>query len=107
MRIENVVDTLHGRYRVAWLNAMTTFSMSTISDMYRTSNACHLRRTRPSPLGFPPCLCSRFFGVEIHMRFRDHPPAHFHVRYAENKVNGADIAPETLYSLVAGRPLSV
>ncbi len=40
------------------------------------------------------------------MRYRDHPPAHFHVRYAENK---ATIAIETMQmtggSLPARQPL--
>lgn len=36
---------------------------------------------------------SRFLGIEIHIRYRDHPPAHFHVRYAENR---ATIAIETM-----------
>jgi hypothetical protein len=28
-----------------------------------------------------PCI-SRFFGIEIRMRFNEHPPPHFHARYA-------------------------
>lgn len=27
---------------------------------------------------------SRFLGITIYMRYRDHPPPHFHVRYADN-----------------------
>jgi len=44
---------------------------------------------------------SRFFGIEIHMRFRDHPPAHFHVRYAENS---ATIAIDTIQMMEGARP---
>ena len=36
---------------------------------------------------------SRFFGIVITMYYRDHQPAHFHVRYGEQK---ALIAIETL-----------
>jgi hypothetical protein len=28
---------------------------------------------------------SRFFGIVITMYYNDHPPPHFHVRYAEQK----------------------
>ena len=36
---------------------------------------------------------SRFLGIEIHIRYHDHPPPHFHVRYGENR---ATIAIDTL-----------
>jgi hypothetical protein len=42
---------------------------------------------------------SRFFGVSILMRFRDHLPTHFHVEYAEY---AASISIETL-DLIAGK----
>ena len=28
---------------------------------------------------------SRFFGIVISLNYNDHPPPHFHVRYAEQK----------------------
>lgn len=28
---------------------------------------------------------SRFFGIVVSMNYNDHPPPHFHVRYAEQK----------------------
>jgi hypothetical protein len=28
---------------------------------------------------------SRFFGIVITINYSDHPPAHFHVRYAEHR----------------------
>ena len=28
---------------------------------------------------------SRFFGIIITMNYNDHPPAHFHVRYGDQK----------------------
>ena len=27
----------------------------------------------------------RFLGIRIYMRYRDHPPPHFHVRYGEDR----------------------
>ena len=47
---------------------------------------------------------SRFLGIEIHMRYRDHPPAHFHVRYAENR---ATIAIETMQMTDGALPARV
>jgi hypothetical protein len=28
---------------------------------------------------------SRFFGIVVFMNYNDHPPPHFHVRYAEQR----------------------
>jgi hypothetical protein len=28
---------------------------------------------------------SRFFGIIVFMNYNDHPPPHFHVRYAEQR----------------------
>jgi hypothetical protein len=36
---------------------------------------------------------SRFFGIIISLNYNDHPPPHFHVRYAEQK---ATVAIESL-----------
>lgn len=41
---------------------------------------------------YMPEIC-RFFGIVITLNYNDHPPAHFHVRYGEQK---AIIAIETL-----------
>lgn len=45
-----------------------------------------------------PEIC-RFFGIVITLNYNDHPPAHFHVRYGDQK---AIIAIETL-TLLQGR----
>lgn len=45
-----------------------------------------------------PEIC-RFFGIVITVNYNDHPPAHFHVRYGDQK---AIIAIETL-TLLQGR----
>lgn len=47
---------------------------------------------------------SRFFGVTIYIHFRDHPPPHFHVRYAENK---ATITIETMEIMKGTLPARV
>lgn len=39
---------------------------------------------------------SRFFGIIISLNYNDHPPPHFHVRYAEQK---ATVAIESLTML--------
>ena len=43
-------------------------------------------------------LVSRFFGIRVYIYFSDHPPAHFHVRYAEHQ---AEFDIETL-GVIAG-----
>ena len=45
-----------------------------------------------------PEIC-RFFGIVITLNYNDHPPAHFHVRYGDQK---AIVAIETL-TLLQGR----
>lgn len=45
-----------------------------------------------------PEIC-RFFGIVITLNYNDHPPAHFHVRYGDQK---AMVAIETL-TLLQGR----
>jgi hypothetical protein len=42
---------------------------------------------------------SRFFGIIISLNYNDHPPPHFHVRYAEQK---ATLAIESL-TVLEGR----
>src|SRR5438105_3581250 len=44
---------------------------------------------------------SRYLGVTIYMRYRDHPPSHFHVHYAEHR---AIIAVETMQILEGHLP---
>lgn len=44
---------------------------------------------------------SRFFGIIVSMYFNDHPPPHFHARYAEHK---ALIGIETLAVLQGSLP---
>lgn len=53
----------------------------------------------PSSRGDSMPTISRFYGITILMRFREHPPPHFHVEYGEHS---ASISIDTL-DLVAGR----
>jgi hypothetical protein len=51
-------------------------------------------------LDFPfemPRICA-FYGIDIYMYFRDHPPPHFHARYGDSE---AEIEIETL-EIIAG-----
>ena len=47
---------------------------------------------------------SRYLGITIYMRYRDHPPPHFHVRYAGNS---AIIAIDTMEILEGQLPARV
>jgi len=47
---------------------------------------------------------SRYRGITVYMRYRDHPPPHFHVRYAGNS---AIIAIETMRILEGQLPARV
>ena len=47
---------------------------------------------------------SRYLGITVYMRYRDHPPPHFHVRYAEDS---AIIAVETMQILEGQIPARV
>ena len=44
---------------------------------------------------------SRFFGITVHMRYRDHDPPHFHVRYGGRK---ASVAGDPLRLLAGDLP---
>ena len=47
---------------------------------------------------------SRYLGISMHMHYRDHPPAHFHVRYAGDR---AMIAVDTMQLLEGRLPVPV
>jgi hypothetical protein len=59
-----------------------------------------LTKERISDLSLPfkmPRICA-FYGIDIYMYFRDHPPPHFHARYGGSE---AEVEIETL-EIIAG-----
>jgi len=50
---------------------------------------------------------SRFFGIVVFMNYNDHPPPHFHVRYAEQKAIVAIESPTLLEGHLSPRALGL
>jgi hypothetical protein len=50
---------------------------------------------------------SRFFGIVVFMNYNDHPPPHFHVRYAEQKAIFAVESPMLLTGELSPRALGL
>ena len=50
---------------------------------------------------------SRFFGIVVSMNYNDHPPPHFHVRYAEQKAIVAIESPMVLEGGLSPRALGL
>jgi len=50
---------------------------------------------------------SRFFGIIISLNYNDHPPPHFHVRYAEQKATVAIESLTVLEGYLAPRVLGL
>ena len=50
---------------------------------------------------------SRFFGIVVSMNYNDHPPPHFHVRYAEQKAIVAIQSPTLLEGELSPRALGL
>jgi hypothetical protein len=50
---------------------------------------------------------SRFFGIVVSMNYNDHPPPHFHVRYAEQKAIFAIESPMLLEGELSPRALGL
>ena len=50
---------------------------------------------------------SRFFGIVVSMNYKDHPPPHFHVRYAEQKAIVAIDAPMVLEGSLSPRAIGL
>lgn len=50
---------------------------------------------------------SRFFGIVVFMNYNDHPPPHFHVRYAEQKAIVAIESPTLLEGQLSPRALGL
>ena len=53
-----------------------------------------------------PEIC-RFFGIVVFMNYNDHPPPHFHVRYAEQKAIIAIETPMLLEGELSPRALGL
>ena len=53
-----------------------------------------------------PEIC-RFFGIVVFMNYNDHPPPHFHVRYAEQKAIVAIESPMLLEGELSPRALGL
>jgi hypothetical protein len=52
-----------------------------------------------------PIIC-RFFGIAIYMYWRDHPPPHFHAKYAGQEVT-VEIETGKVAGDISGRALSM
>jgi Domain of unknown function (DUF4160) len=50
---------------------------------------------------------SRFFGIVVFMNYQDHPPPHFHVRYAERRAIVAIESPAVLEGNLSLRALGL
>ena len=50
---------------------------------------------------------SRFFGIVVSMNYNDHPPPHFHVRYAEQKAIVTIDAPMVLEGSLSPRAIGL
>ena len=50
---------------------------------------------------------SRFFGIVVSMNYNDHPPPHFHVRYAEQRAIVAIESPMVLEGELSPRALGL
>ena len=50
---------------------------------------------------------SRFFGIIVFMNYNDHPPPHFHVRYAEQRAIVAIESPAVLEGNLSPRALGL
>jgi hypothetical protein len=50
---------------------------------------------------------SRFFGIIVFMNYNDHPPPHFHVRYAEQRAIVAIESPAVLEGKLSPRALGL
>lgn len=50
---------------------------------------------------------SRFFGIVVFMNYNDHPPPHFHVRYAEQKAIVGIESPTLLEGQLSPRALGL